>query len=346
MGIRNDCGNQLGTARRASLARPVHRRVPPRLLLAARKKAGLSSRQRGLHLLVQCPLQRRLRNAEVARAHALVQAAQALVAQDLAHAVPRVTILTLHGAAAALRDVLVELQARLDHPDGVGGRRGGDTGNGTGRNMHPRGLLATVPVFRHEALAVTVDEEVDATRGDDADQVGPQTLEQRAPALGAVDGGQDVDGVAEVVHRGARRVEPDGDLGFGGGGTGSSELGLVDIGLQSGFQDVEWRGEGCGRHASDSVRSVDSQQLVMFPQTPKPATARRDAGMQCTHAPAIICTHDLAKGKALVCFPVATVSSGVRTPVSRDWIRAACSAGACACSKGRSSRPPTRRVCC
>ena len=260
MRICDDSGNEFRTTGRSHLARPLHRVIPPRLVPAAEPHPLLAPRQGGLELLVQHPLHGALHDAQVARAHALVQAADPLVAHNLPDAVGAVAVLAVRrgGALAGLleRRVLVQLQTRLDHPDGV--RRGarGHAGGDARREVHPCGLLPAVPVLGHEPLAIAVDVEADAARGHDADEVRAETLKQGPGPFGPVDGAQDLQGVGEVVDGGADGVEGV-VVGDAGGSAGGSDLGLVEVGLQTGLEDVEGRCHGCGRHASDAVERCE-----------------------------------------------------------------------------------------
>ena len=81
----------------------------------------------------------------------------------------------------------VELETGLDDPDGVRRGAGRDACDGGGSEVDPRVLLAVVEGVGDDLLAVAVREEVDGPRGDDADEGGPEALEQRARGLFAVD---------------------------------------------------------------------------------------------------------------------------------------------------------------
>lgn len=229
--VGQDGRDKLGHARGAKVARPLDRAVPRRLGAPAALNLLLPAREVRLELLVQHPVQRRLGDAQVARAHALVHAADALLAHNLPHAVVAVAVSSAHLGAAAgpLRDVLVELHARLDHPDGVRGRRRRDARHAGGQHVHPRRLLAVVPALGEDALAVAVDVKVDGARRHHADEVGPEALEERLGALGALHGAQNVQRVAQVVkgsrERIARRLRLHGLRG--------AQLGLVNVGLES-----------------------------------------------------------------------------------------------------------------
>lgn len=206
MRICYDSGNKLCAACSAELARPIDRVIPPCLLSAAALDALLPPHQRPLDLLVQHPVHGRLGHAEIAGAHALVEAPDPLVAQHLANAVQAVFIPALGGAAAFGRHVLVELQPGLDHPDWVGRCTGDDAGQGRRAEVHPGRVLAAVEMLGDEALAVAVGEEIDGAGGDDADQVRPQALEESPRPLLAVDGGEDGPRFLEVIRNGAERV--------------------------------------------------------------------------------------------------------------------------------------------
>lgn len=249
--IGNDSGNQLCASCSSAVAHDIHHTIPIRLFSATGHNQRLPSREIGLELLVQHPLHRRLDHAQIAGAHALVQAAHALVSHHLLDAVPAVAVQALRCATAALRDVLVQLQPRLDHPDGIRGRAGGNAGRDARQQMHPRRLLALVPVLGHDALAVAVDVEVDAARGDDAHQVRPQALEQRARSFDAVDRAQDLQRVGKVVQGAAQGIQPPQGLRLGR--SGCADLCLVEVGLESRLEHVERRRYSRGRHAANTV---------------------------------------------------------------------------------------------
>lgn len=181
--IRQDRRHQLRATCRARLSRMFDCVVPPSLLTTAGNDALLAVAQRLLHLFVQDPLQSGLGRAEVAGAHALEEATDALVPEHLPYAVHAVPVLPGRGVARALRHVLVQLQARLDEPDWVRRGASSDSRGETSRQVDPGSLVAAVAVLGDEPLAVAVHVEVDGARGDDAHQVGPQALEQRAPPL-------------------------------------------------------------------------------------------------------------------------------------------------------------------
>lgn len=321
MGIRQHSGNQLRAARSAKLARPVDRPVPPALLPPAPHDPLLPPRQPGLHLLVQHPVQRRLHHAQVAGAHALVQPAHPFLAHNLPHAVGAVPIPPLRDPPAARRHVLVKLQPRLDHPDRVRHRGRHHARRAARQQVAPGALLPVVPVLREELLAVAVDVEVDGAGRHHADEVGPKALEERPPALGAVDGAQDLQRVREVVEGRAGRVER-GDVG---GGAGCADLRLVEVGLEAGFQDVEGRCEGCRRHASNAAAGLAKQSIGPHTMSQAKLHEAREVRGKAPYPPAIMCTQDLANGSALT-WPL-MISSGITSPVSLDWMSTECSAG-------------------
>lgn len=335
--IGNHGSNQLCASRSSAVAHDIHHAIPPVLFSATRHNGGLSSRKIRLELLVQHPLHRRLHHAQITGAHALVQAAHTLVSHHLLDAVPAVAVQALRHAEAALGDVLVQLQPRLDHPDGIRGRAGRHTGRDARQQMHPRRLLALVPILGHEALAVAVDIKVDASRRDDAHQVGPQALEQRARSFDAVDGAQDLQRLGQVVHCAAHGIQPPQGLRLGR--SGCADLRLVKIGLESCLEHVERRCYSCGRHATNTIcfQMSDrySQESSFFNLALSESVSERR-----THPPAMKCTQDFANGSALTC--PRGLSSGSTSPVSRDWISAECSAGTCECWKGRRSSRPVR----
>ena len=206
MWIGQDGGKQLRAARGSGLANPVHRVVPPVLLLATHHNTLLPVGQAFLELLVEHPLHRALDHTQVARAHALVQTLEPFVSENLLDAVHAVAVLPRRRASATRRHVLIQLQPCLDHPDRIRSRRCRNARGRSRREVHPRRLLAPVPVLRHESLAVAVHVEIDAAGRHNADQVGTETFEQGAPTLGAVYGAQNLQCVCEVVHGGSKRV--------------------------------------------------------------------------------------------------------------------------------------------
>jgi len=192
VGVGDDGGDELCAAGGDDEARCVNDFVPEVLWLPAEQDALLPPTERRLHLLVQHPLEGRLGHAEVRGAHAFVETPEALVPHDLANAVPAVAVLAVLEAHGLRRRVLVQLEARLDQPDGVRGRRRDDAGEDGGREMDPCRLLAAVEVFRDQPLPVAVRVEVDRPGRHNADQVGPQPFEQCAPALGPLDRDEDL----------------------------------------------------------------------------------------------------------------------------------------------------------
>ena len=174
------CNQRRNTFRRART--PNH---PHPLLHAA---LPLSPRRELLQPLIQHPLYRPLRHAQIARAQALIEPAHALVPENLLDRRDGPAEERLRARPTReLGPVRVELEAGLDDPDGVRRGAGCDAGDGGGSEVNPRVLLAVVEGVGDDLLAVAVREEVDGPRGDDADEGGPEALEQRARGLFAVD---------------------------------------------------------------------------------------------------------------------------------------------------------------
>lgn len=172
VGICENRSQSLGGTGSHKVARPCNGVVPPGPLAAAQDQLLLAQLEPRLDLLVQEPLQCALRDAQIAGAEALEEARGALVAQGLADAVPAVAVAAGRNVALALRIVLIELQPRLDEPDGVG-RRASDHAGGHGRGQvhHRVGRVQPRP-RRVCPLACAVDVEVDGARRHHADQVG------------------------------------------------------------------------------------------------------------------------------------------------------------------------------
>ena len=199
MRIGDDGGEKLRAARGRDPAVPLHRPVPQGAL-PARSVEFLFPRGEGqLQLLVQHPLQRALAHAEVARAQAPVQATDAFGLDRLPHAVERVLVLPRPAPAADfLGMVLVQLQARLDEPDGIRRRAGDHACHGGSAEMDPRTFCAPVELFGDHPLPVPVGVEVYGARGDDAGEVGAEAFEEGPPAFDAVDGEKDLEGFLEM----------------------------------------------------------------------------------------------------------------------------------------------------
>lgn len=276
--IGNDSGHELRRSSSTKLASPVDGAIPPGLLPSAELDPFLSAHETSLDLLVEHPVHGALDNTEVARAHALVEAADALVADDLPDAVDTILILPMRrgrrrgalsggggGSSSRSCDVLVELQACLDHPDRVCGRARGHTRGNTGREVHPGSLFASVEVLGDEMLAVAVDVEAYAARRHDANEVGAETLEEGAGALEDVDRTEDRHRVREMVESSADRVEGCSSSGRCRRCRSGADLGLVEVGLQACLEDIEGRGHTSSRHASYAV--VYSSSVVVLPIT-------------------------------------------------------------------------------
>lgn len=136
-----------------------------------RQATGFATCQGELQALIQDPLEGGFGDAEVGGREAAVQAPDPLVADRLLDAVPAVAVLAAEARLVA-RVVLVELDARLHHPDWIGGGAGGDAGDGGGGEVDRPHVLAAfgVEVVVEDALAVAVDVEVDAAGGDHSDE--------------------------------------------------------------------------------------------------------------------------------------------------------------------------------
>lgn len=102
--------------------------------------------------------------------------------------------------------LLLELQARLDDPDGIRRGAGHDARARGSAEVHPGVLLSVAEVVCDDVLAVAVGEEVDGARGDDPDEGGAEAAEERAEGLFAVD----VAGVVESVSQGYAGTYCDG----------------------------------------------------------------------------------------------------------------------------------------
>lgn len=259
MGICQNRSQSLGGTSSHKIARPRDCVIPPGPLAAALDQPLLAQLELGLDLLVQDPLQRALRDAQVAGAEALEEARGALVAQDLADAVPAVAVGAGRDVADARGVVLVELQPRLDEPDGVGRRARDDAGRHGARQVH-HGVGGVEPrPLRVDALACAVDVKVDGARGHHAHQVGSQSLEERPRALESVHVAQNLHRLGRVVCNGAQRAEPLLAHGL----ARRSQLCLVEIGLETGLEDVERGGQNSCCCASDTVVLTQTKRSAL-----------------------------------------------------------------------------------
>ncbi len=93
---------------------------------------------------------------------------------------------------------LIELQPCLDDPDRVRGGASHDARRRRGAEVHPGGFLPVIEVLTYEPFSVAVGVEVYGTRGHHADEIGAEAFEESAPAFDAVDGEEDLEGLAEV----------------------------------------------------------------------------------------------------------------------------------------------------
>ena len=119
--------------------------------------------------------------------------------------------------------------------------------------MNPSILLSMVEMIRNNPLSISICEEIYTPCRHNTNQVRSKSLEQCAPSFDFVDGEEDLESFAEVKEGAASGREGgvwvDAHLGAGG-----VELGLVEVGLEAGFEDVERGSEGSCCHASDSGR--------------------------------------------------------------------------------------------
>jgi hypothetical protein len=163
-------GDAFRGTRAAHHARPL---LPPALALRPGRQP--------LQLLVERPLYRALRHPEIARAEALVEPAQALLARyspDHGDAVAQHPFPRRSGRRR--REVvlrLLELQTRLHDPYGIGRAAGAYARDRRGAEMDVCVLLAVVEVVGDDLLAVSIGEKVDGASGDDADKRRTQALE-------------------------------------------------------------------------------------------------------------------------------------------------------------------------
>src|SRR3569833_228775 len=251
MGICQYGSDEFGGAGGTHVARPVDERVEHGFGAAAEHDALLAQAEALLHLLVQHPLKCRLRHAQVAGAHPLVQAGDALDAERLPETVPAVALLALLEPPAELCNVLIQLQTSFDQPDGVGGRRRREAGQHGGREVDGGRLLSSVEVLGDEPLAVAVRVEVDRAGRYDSDQVRAETLEERPPALGPLHGDLDLERLPQVEGHGAYGVS-----GMRVDHSRGLQLLLVDIGLEPRLEDVQGSREGGGSHSANAIPSL------------------------------------------------------------------------------------------
>lgn len=71
-----------------------------------------------------------------------------------------------------------ELQSCLDNPDGIGGCRCDDTGNGCGAQVHYRRFVAVRKVLANNALAISIGIKVNGACRDHTDEGRPQSFKQ------------------------------------------------------------------------------------------------------------------------------------------------------------------------
>jgi hypothetical protein len=148
-------------------------------------QAACSIRRGGqtLKALIQHPLYRALRDAEITRAEALVKAADTLLPRNLPYRrhAPAKERPWRGGAgrdsSSSNRSVRGrELQARLDDPDRIRRRARGDARYGGGAEVDVGVFLAVVELVGDDLLSVAIREEIYRPRGDDPHQSGHETL--------------------------------------------------------------------------------------------------------------------------------------------------------------------------
>lgn len=117
----------------------------------------------------------RLRYTEVGCCDALVKASDSHLPIDPPH--------HLHGRHGAAVSVVVQLEPRLDEPDGVGGRARYESRARSRADVDGSRVGRQQGGGVEELLGLRVGAEVDGPRGRHAHQVGPQALEESAGAL-------------------------------------------------------------------------------------------------------------------------------------------------------------------
>lgn len=176
---------RIGDETRDALGRPGGAQHARPLLQAA---GSLRIGRQALEALVQHPLDRALRDAEITRAEALVKPADALLARNLLHRRKHDALARRRSRPRCCRCCRCrccrccvvrgggELHARFDDPDRIRRCAGGDPRDGSGAEVHVGVFLSAVELVRDDVLSVTVREEVYRARGDDADEGGHETL--------------------------------------------------------------------------------------------------------------------------------------------------------------------------
>lgn len=168
MRICDETGDELSRARATQHADPPANRTLPLHTLA-----------QPFQTFIQYPLNRALRHPKVARTQPLVKSPHTLFAQNLLYAQPA----TAQHFLVALR----KLQPGLDHPNWVCRCAGHDARDRSSRQVYPAVLLPVVELFGDEALAVSVGEEVNGARRDDADECGSKAFEECTEGLFTID---------------------------------------------------------------------------------------------------------------------------------------------------------------
>ena len=200
VGICQNAGDTLGGASAEKVTGPFDGVVPPgAAALGIRRHPGrdegLARPQFPLDLLVQHPVQRALCDAQVARAEALEESSGSFVLESLPDAVPRIPVPpegpgiapaggplgTGTGVVVLIcrhlgSVVFVELQPRLNQPDGIRNRSGGNAGRDCARKVdHGPFTDPVLPLPAEQArvdpLSGSVDVKITAARGHNANQI-------------------------------------------------------------------------------------------------------------------------------------------------------------------------------
>ena len=109
-----------------------------------------------------------------------------------------------------------------------------------------------VKFLADDPLAVTVGEEIDRSSRDYADEIRAQPFEEGAPSFKAVDGKEYLKGFVEVEEGASRKGKRSWRRDMFGR-TGGLDLRLIEVRLQSSFEDIKGRSEDGGGHASKAV---------------------------------------------------------------------------------------------
>lgn len=153
-----------------------------------------------------------------------------------------------------------------------------------------------------EPFPVAIDEEVNRTRRHDACEVGAEALEVRPPTFSTGDRDEDLHRFAPV-EEGAAEEGKSGGWGDAACGAGVGKLGLVEVALETGAEDIERGGhESCGHPAQTVipiskclVKSIASRGrpvsgveksmiLLMIKREPRLTRQPQNAPMTCQKA--------------------------------------------------------------